>query len=61
MKSAREYFGEHLDELAIKHHKKYYNDLSRGLQQTIWSMADRDYNDYLGGYIDYVCDTIEER
>ena len=60
-KTAKEYIPERAEDLALEKHKTFYDDLPRKVQETLWHMADRDYGQYLGGYIDYVCDTVEER
>ena len=60
MKSAKEYLIERVDDLALEYHGKFYCDLTKELQQTIWAMAERDYADYYGMMIDSVYDRLKE-
>jgi len=47
MKSSKEFITERLDDLALEHHSKFYCDLSKELQETIWMMANKEYNEYV--------------
>jgi len=60
MKSSKEFITSRLDELALQYHDKFYADLSKELQETIWMMAHKQYQNYLGGFIDATHDRIKD-
>ena len=60
MKSAKEFIQERLDSLALEYHSKFYCDLARELQETIWNMANRQYRDYCSTVIDITYDRMKE-
>ena len=45
MKSAKEWITERIDDLALEYHNKFYCDLTSKLQETIWFMAHKEYNE----------------
>ena len=60
MNSAKEFITARLDDLALEYHSKFYCDLSRELQETIWNMANRQYADYCSMIIDSTYDRMKE-
>ena len=61
MKNAKEYLINRTEELALEKYDKDYYDLPPKIQETLWAMAERDWADYLGGYIDYALDMVGGR
>jgi len=51
MKSHKEFISEKVDDLALKHFYSFYSDLHPALQQSIWSMATREYHKYCSVHI----------
>ena len=51
MKSQQEFISEKVDDLALKHSGDFYLDLHPALQQSIWSIATREYHKYCSVHI----------
>ena len=51
MKSQQEFISEKVDDLALKHFGIFYPDLHPALQQSIWSIAIREYQTYCSAHI----------
>ena len=60
MKSSKEFITERLDDLALEYHGKFYCDLTEELQKTIWFIAQKQYQNYLAGFIDSTYDRMRE-
>jgi len=61
MKSAKEWITTRIDDLALEHHDKFYCDLPKDLQETIWFMANKQYADYCSMIIDSTYDRMREQ
>jgi hypothetical protein len=52
--NAKEYISEALDDIALGKYGIFYDDLHKSLQEVVFALATREWEDYYSGYIDYI-------